>query len=739
MGKNKHRNGSSKPSSFTVYLENPLVVAALGFCVGMLGIAAFFYMTAPPKAPTSMPKPSTPRARPTPPSGAPRAKAPDLGSRKSDPLKAAGDAESLRQAGYQKLMAGDREGAAAPLLEALELSDVFDNPPAEYTFYNGLGWSLNDVDPERAIGFYRKAVSITKPPPAQNAHYNLATLLQNKNDLTGAVEVFKDLYASVAPDPKQIHNLAKLELDAGRARDAIETLKSAERQQLTPQLFQQTHYYLAQTYMQLHEWVEASRSWASVIQWGLRALANTQGCSDWKVVEGWKDSEGVYVTPLPPPKGAELAFTDPITKRTYRDDQREYKLIHLEDVLLDGLKLNRIYHPAPVCTFYFGEMTASAMPHMMWGAAEPSEPLHITEDVVVLLDTVGKGHGFYHLQTDIIARILFFLRDVYPTDPKYEEALFLVPPAAVVFLEEIRGTPRAAALGVHVPERQRFLNHAPSYQFDSIYMIDWTPGIPKSGHDAGMSWDAATFDAPLYNLHMPPGALLRLQHQLVRGDGPEYLEEGMEEVGGGEAEEDEDDEMLDLSPGAKKKPKPAAAKQPPASGGVVPRLTNGDTHPTRIVWLSRRDSLERSMVEEDRIIDALRDAFGLDAVDVFGRYDDPGAAQLYDVGRARDAFGEATVIIGPHGAAFCNVLFSPNAAMVLLPICDAVGCPAAQDAYFTYIAAALGVEMVIPKNGPFGESIYRNYTIKKGNSQIDALVKVVQKVVAKRAGGMHHD
>jgi hypothetical protein len=213
----------------------------------------------------------------------------------------------------------------------------------------------------------------------------------------------------------------------------------------------------------------------------------------------------------------------------------------------------------------------------------------------------------------------------------------------------------------------------------------------------------------------------------------------MEEVGGGEAEEDEDDEMLDLSPGAKKKPKPAAAKQPPASGGVVPRLTNGDTHPTRIVWLSRRDSLERSMVEEDRIIDALRDAFGLDAVDVFGRYDDPGAAQLYDVGRARDAFGEATVIIGPHGAAFCNVLFSPNAAMVLLPICDAVGCPAAQDAYFTYIAAALGVEMVIPKNGPFGESIYRNYTIKKGNSQIDALVKVVQKVVAKRAGGMHHD
>ena len=119
---------------------------------------------------------------------------------------------------------------------------------------------------------------------------------------------------------------------------------------------------------------------------------------------------------------------------------------------------------------------------------------------------------------------------------------------------------------------------------------------------------------------------------------------------------------------------------------------------------------------------------------VFGR-NDPGdteASQRYDVDRAKAVFGGATVLVGPHGAAFANVLFTRMAPMVMLPLCDAQGCPAAQDTYFTYIAAALGVEVVLP-DGPYGESVYRNYTLAEGPSQVDQIVGIVRRLVDKRA------
>mgnify|MGYP002046542158 CR=1 FL=1 len=46
-------------------------------------------------------------------------------------------------------------------------------------------------------------------------------------------------------------------------------------------------------------------------------------------------------------------------------------------------------------------------------------------------------------------------------------------------------------------------------------------------------------------------------------------------------------------------------------------------------------------------------------------------------------------------------------------------------------AGALGVELVVPKRGPFGENVYRNYTIHEGSEQVDALVSVVRTVLSK--------
>jgi len=153
------------------------------------------------------------------------------------------------------------------------------------------------------------------------------------------------------------------------------------------------------------------------------------------------------------------------------------------------------------------------------------------------------------------------------------------------------------------------------------------------------------------------------------------------------------------------------------------------------VWLSRRESLERHVVGEEAVIVALRAAFGSSSVVVFGR-DESGApeasSQYYDVARGREVFGEATVLIGPHGAAFANVMFTPGAAMVLLPVCDGIGCPAAQDMYMSYLAAAVGVELVVA-SAPVGESVYRNYTVG-GREQVDELVRIVQRIEARRGG-----
>ena len=147
--------------------------------------------------------------------------------------------------------------------------------------------------------------------------------------------------------------------------------------------------------------------------------------------------------------------------------------------------------------------------------------------------------------------------------------------------------------------------------------------------------------------------------------------------------------------------------------------------PHRIVWLSRRTSTERHVVGEERILGALRAAFGQSAIEVFG----PEEGQLYDPLRTRSIFSSARALIGPHGAAFVNVIYTDSAPMVLLPLCDAVGCPAAQDFYFSYIAGALGVKLVIPPQGPRCPSWYRNYTVDEGTSQIEALVNVVRGLV----------
>ena len=56
--------------------------------------------------------------------------------------------------------------------------------------------------------------------------------------------------------------------------------------------------------------------------------------------------------------------------------------------------------------------------------------------------------------------------------------------------------------------------------------------------------------------------------------------------------------------------------------------------------------------------------------------------------------------------------------------------------YFTYVAAALGVELVLP-DGLRGESIYRNYTVAEGSKQVDDIVRLVGELGVVRGRSEH--
>ena len=299
---------------------------------------------------------------------------------------------------------------------------------------------------------------------------------------------------------------------------------------------------------------------------------------------------------------------------------------------------------------------------------------------------------FYHYQLEVTSRVLFFFRDVYdPGDPRFAKAKFVVPPQVLGFLDSVASV--ASNYGVHIPPRSRFIRHPPPLIMRKMYTVDWSPPMEYDIATVELPDGPAPFQSwsePLYNVHLPPASLVRLQRELV--------------LAAQEAK--------------------AAGTPTPLPGG---RRRSGST--AHIVWLSRRDTAFRHVVGEELIFAALRDEFGADALTVFG-------VDSSD----RAAFRDADVIAGPHGAAFCNAIFAPpHVGLAILPVCDAAGCPGAQDVYMTYIGAALGLDYTLVTDGPLTPSVYRNYTLTTADTaQIQAVVSAVKGLVkageAKKVG-----
>lgn len=97
----------------------------------------------------------------------------------------------------------------------------------------------------------------------------------------------------------------------------------------------------------------------------------------------------------------------------------------------------------------------------------------------------------------------------------------------------------------------------------------------------------------------------------------------------------------------------------------------------RVVWVSRRGSRDRRILNEADVVQELRSRLDLDVVVWSGREGMQRAAEL---------FGSAAVVVGSHGAGLSNMMLCQKCSVVELSV------KSAQMRYFAHLAAALGFE-----------------------------------------------
>ena len=323
----------------------------------------------------------------------------------------------------------------------------------------------------------------------------------------------------------------------------------------------------------------------------------------------------------------------------------------------------------------------------LWQNQPPLQPLRaiqkFTTAVVVLFDQ-RSGHGnYFHHQTELIARTLWFLRDVYrPKEKKWKNVQFLIPPGVLLHLE----TFNAEELYLNMPRPEQIVHWKSNdrFYFKTMYTVDWTApmDMSKTGVLGDQKWIKVA--QPIWNVHFPPRSLLRLTHEAMRTSTHVHQYDRL------------------------------------GFGG----RTREDSPQVKIVWYSRSDMEKRHVVGEEQVVRQLQARFGKFSVEIFT------GGISFDVERNMKVFGSADLVVGPHGAGLANMLMcKKETSIVLLPSCDAVGCPSSADSYFGYLASALGFEMVAVKNGPKA-TFFSNYSIVE--EQAHSIVGVVEDVMRRR-------
>jgi len=602
---------------------------------------------------------------------------------------------NLRNQGEQLQQAGQMEAATKAYLKAYKIQPILDDAVHQHAYMNNIGWTLHNFNERRAKKFYKKAIKALPNPPFPHTYLNLGDMARQNKKFKDAIRYYKKA-TKIKPTPSTVAMLGQLHMWSGDLDGAIFEYDKVVK--LDPS-FQEVHNYYGQAFSLKREWKKASKAFINTVRYGLPPSATDCYRGNWKVMESWESDKGVSVTKLPPPSGYKGKFIEPLSSKVYRDADRKYKLVRVRRVHLEGRSLTRMYQGAPRCVYFTGEHTASGVPPWNWGVADENQPplsppkeiQTIDEPVVVLFDR-RSGHGnYYHHQTELLARTLWFFRDVYrPREKKWKNVKFLIPPGVLLHLPLFD----ADELFLHMPAPKDILSWEKNDRFylKEMYTVGWTPPVDISERGKVGEQEWIKVSEPIFQLHFPPRALLRLTHEAMRTS--VHVQE-FERYGFG-----------GLRPGMG------------GSGSAV--------QPVRIVWYSRSDMEKRHVVGEEKVIRQLRDTFGERSVEVFN------GGISFDIARNMNVFGSAHVVVGPHGAGLANLLMCPpGTSLVLLPSCDDLGCPSSADTYFGYLASALGFNMVATKLGPFAD-FFGNYTVSEGDDQVDGIVDAVEEVLSKR-------
>jgi Tfp pilus assembly protein PilF len=609
-------------------------------------------------------------------------------------------ADAYRKEGEALQQQGQMRAATKKYLKAYKIQPRIDDDFQNHAFLNNLGWTLHNVDPERAKTFYRKAIAQHPAPPFPHAFLNLGDLYRDDRDLPRAIEAYVKAN-QIEPKVSTLGMLGQLQMWEGRLKDAVATYERGI--QLDP-TFQEIHNYFGQTFSLQGAWTKASKAFVNTVRHGLPTNATDCYRGHWEAMETWQPARGVTVIDLPAPRGSKGEFTEPVMGKTYRDLDRQYKLVRLRRVFLEGKGLTRLFQAAPRCMYFLGEHTASAAPGWNWGMADEeykgatsdAPRQEIVDGPLVMLFDRRAGHGnYFHHQTELLPKALWFFREVYKPRKerkRWKNAKFLIPPGVLLALQ-IMDTD---ALGLRLPRPDQMLQWTKNdrYYAREMWTVDYSAPValtPSKGKLGNQVWlkNAAT----VWELHFAPRSLLRLTRDALRSS-------------------------LHASSYEHAWNNP---KQKAENTGI------------RILYYSRRDMEKRHVEGEEKIVAALRNVFGQRSVEVFV------GGIAFNVPENLRLWGSAQVVVAPHGAGLANLLMCPpDTSVVLMPSCDGEGgksCPATADSYFGYLTSALGLDFKMAlEHGPFAD-FFRNYTVAdgdKGDDQVDAIVELVGDALERR-------
>lgn len=147
---------------------------------------------------------------------------------------------------------------------------------------------------------------------------------------------------------------------------------------------------------------------------------------------------------------------------------------------------------------------------------------------------------------------------------------------------------------------------------------------------------------------------------------------------------------------------------------VISKFMNNAERKPKILYVSRKDAGVRRVKNEELLLDALEREFGEENIDVF-------VGTGLSITDQIKKFANAKIVIGPHGAAFANLVFCAKHTPILqFPLAPLV------DTCFVHIAAAMELDYYLYE--PISSYYYGDYNVEQ--SMIAPFIERVSQLLA---------